>query len=624
MRTYCAIGLLMLGGIPVSAEVVPNSLFASHAVLQRNVVLPVWGSAAEGERVTVDFQGQHLSTVARGGKWRVELKPLKASATAAKMVIKGRNQVVIEDLLVGDVWVCAGQSNMERMLGPQPPQKDLVDWKNDAAAANYPAIRQYKVPLAMAKQPVADAGGQWQVCNPRSVLSFSAVGYYFGRDVHLSQKVPVGLLFSALGGTPAESWTSAQGLSGIPEFRGVLADLRGSGPTQVDRWFKAHDIGTQQGWQATVKSKGWSEVNLPNPMPDSFDGVVWFRREVTLPANWSGKAAVLSLGPIDDQDTTWVNGVKVGTTAVWNVNRNYKIPAGLLKPGKNNIAVRCLDTGQMGGLWGRPDTMKLVGPGEAISLAGNWLSRSTCGTSPDISNLVQSSSGPGRPSVLNNAMIAPLQQLPIKGVIWYQGETNVERAAQYRQLFPRLITDWRNKWKQPNMPFLFVQVAPFKGLTPELREAQWLTQRSTPNTAMAVITDAGDAGDIHPSEKRIPGQRLALAARTVAYREKIEYSGPTFENVKFRGGEGILTFGHADSGLVARGGPLTGFTIAGKDGRFVTAQAEIKGKTVRVWSGAVPKPTAVRYGWANVPVVNLYNGAALPASPFRTDTAAME
>jgi sialate O-acetylesterase len=319
-----------------------------------------------------------------------------------------------------------------------------------------------------------------------------------------------------------------------------------------------------------------------------------------------------------------VNGVRVGTTAVWNVNRNYKIPARLLKPGKNSIAVRCLDTGQMGGLCGRPEILKLVGPGKAISLAGNWLFRSTCGSSPDISNLVHKSSGPGRPSVLNNAMIAPLQQFPIKGTIWYQGESNVERAAQYRQLFTFLIADWRNKWKQPNMPFLFVQVAPFRGLTPELREAQWLTQRSVPNTAMAVITDAGDAGDIHPAEKRIPGQRLALAARALAYHEKIEYSGPTFQNAKFSKGEAILTFGHADSGLVARGGPLTGFTIAGKDGRFVVAKAEIKGKTVRVWSDAVPKPTAVRYGWANVPVVNLYNGAALPASPFRTDMAAIK
>jgi sialate O-acetylesterase len=456
--TLAAIALL--APATLRAEVKPNSLFHHSAVLQRGVALPVWGTARDGETVTVEFAGQKVSTVAKGGQWRVRLKPMKASAIPQSLTIAGDNTLVFTNLLIGDVWVCSGQSNMERQLGLRPPQKPIENWEAAAAAANYPQIRQYYVPEHTAEAPTADANGRWTVCSPKTAPDFTAVGFFFARDVHRAEKVPIGLLFSAWGGTRVEAWMSEAAL---------------------------------------------------------------------------------------------------------------KAPS---------------DSGAASGAINKP---------------------------------ARAASDPNAPSVLYNAMLAPLQSFPITGVIWYQGESNNDRARQYRDLFPLMISDWRRGWGQGNFPFLFVQIAPFRGMTPEIREAQFLTLKKSPQTAMAVITDAGDADDIHPARKQVPGERLALAARALAYGEKIEYSGPTFDSVKIKGDRAILSFTHLDGGLVAKDGPLKGFTVAGADKKFVLAKAEIKGGRVAVWSDEVPTPKAVRYGWANVPDVNLFNQAGLPASPFRTD-----
>jgi sialate O-acetylesterase len=333
--------------------------------------------------------------------------------------------------------------------------------------------------------------------------------------------------------------------------------------------------------------------------------------------------AELHLGAIDDADTTWVNGVQVGATNGWRVPRVYHVPAAALRPGHNVIAVRVLDTGGGGGIWGGDDTLRLdPAAGHAappIALTGEWLRKVSVRLGPIPYPPSDYHNSPMVPGALYDGMIAPLLPCAIRGVIWYQGESNVGRERQYRTLFPALIADWRRAWGEGDFPFLFVQIAPHKDMTPEIREAQLLTSQHTPDTAMAVTIDCGDANDIHPAHKQPVGARLALAARALAYGEHIEFSGPVFATLQIDGGRAVLRFTHLGGGLVAKDGPLTGFTIAGADQLFHPATAAINGDTIVVSSDAVPQPMAVRYGWANVPAGNLFNAAGLPASPFRTD-----
>lgn len=423
--------------------------------------VPVWGTAADGVTVSVRFAGQTATTTAVNGAWKVWLKPMSASAMPRTLFILGDTPCAIENVLVGDVWVAAGQSNMERQLGPRPPQPEIIGWKEAAAHADFPEIRQFYVPEHLSVSPVGDAGGSWTVCSPRTAPDFSAVGFFFARAISRVEKVPVGIVFSARGGTAAEAWTSAASLRTMADFR-----------RQVER---------------------------------------------------------------------------------------------------------------MDGLTGDPDHDK------------NY------------------------PTVLYNAMVAPLLPFPITGVIWYQGESNCDRGLQYRELFPLLIADWRRGWGLGDFPFLFVQIAPSKYWTPEIREAQLLTLPLSRNTAMIGTADIGDANDMHPAQKAPVGERLALAARALAYGEAIEYSGPLFEAMKVEGDRAVISFTHTRGGLFAMGGKLRGFVVAGPDGRRVPAKAEIKGNTVVVWSESVKSPAAVRYGWDRAPDINLFNGAGLPASPFRTD-----
>ncbi len=362
----------------------------------------------------------------------------------------------------------------------------------------------------------------------------------------------------------------------------------------------------------------WENAGIPG-----FDGVVWFRKDINLPEAWAGQKAVLHLGPIDDDDTTWVNGAQVGATSGYNLPRDYTIPASLLKSGRNVIAIRVLDTGGPGGIYGQPEQLKLEISGDnqiaPVSLADTWryhAGNSLAQAQPLPKQLINN---PNVVTVLYNGMINPLEPFAMRGVIWYQGESNNDRSKQYRTLFPLMIADWRHRWDEETFPFLFVQIAPYVDMGPEIREAQLLTLQKSPNTAMAVITDAGDANNIHPAHKQPVGARLALAARALAYGEHIEYSGPLFKKMEVKGDHAILYFTHVGKGLMAKGGELRGFVIAGADNKFVPAHAEIQGKTVVVTSDKVDKPVAVRYGWANVPDVNLYNKNGLPASPFRTD-----
>jgi len=620
--------------------VVPNTLFSDHAVLQQGCDLPVWGTAKDGERVTVELAAQKAATVAKDGRWLVRLKALPAGGPYT-MTIAGEGSVIkISDLLVGEVWVCSGQSNMERQLGLREGQKPIVNWEQEVAAANYPQIRQFYVPQKSALSPAASVDGKWVVCSPQTVADFTAVGYFFGRDLFQARHAPVGLIHSSWGGTPAEAWTSQEALRTLPDFAGPVAQIERIASDikagtynygrLVDDWFAANDAGVAQkpAWYAPeLDTSSWKQMELPvfwekAGLPD-FDGVVWFRRAFDLPPAWAGADIELHLGAVDDDDTTWVNGAKIGATNGWDIPRVYRVPAAVVKAGTNVIAVRVLDTGGGGGLWGGADTLRLVslkgGDLAPIALTGPW----RWNVSVSLSDVPRPPSdyrtSPATPGVLYNGMIAPLLPYSIRGVIWYQGEANVGREKQYRTLFPTMIADWRRSWGEGDFPFLFVQIAPFKGMTPEIREAQLLSWQHTPNTAMAVTTDCGDADDIHPARKQPMGARLALAARALAYGEALEYSGPVFTSMQSVGRRAILSFTHLGGGLVAKDGPLTGFTIAGTDKVFHPARAVIEGETVAVSADEVSQPVAVRYGWANVPEGDLFNAAGLPASPFRTD-----
>ncbi|HEX3905768.1 MAG TPA: sialate O-acetylesterase [Polyangia bacterium] len=638
------------------AAVTPNPLFADHAVLQQATKVPVWGTAAPGEAVTVEIAGQSASTTAGAdGKWLVRLAPLRAGGPFT-LAISGTNKVVLTDILVGEVWVAGGQSNMERQLGLRVGQQPIVDWEKEVAAADHPQIRHFGVAQEKSLTPLTTVKGQWSVCTPEAVKDFTAIGYFFGRDLQAARHVPVGLIHASWGGTPAEAWTSEAGLRSLPDFadtsgqlKMLLADpvaARRQYEARLETWFIANDSGSAEGrsWRDPALDAGdWKTMTLPTLWEDAgepdLNGVVWFRKTLELPAGAATATAELDLGMVDDIDTTWVNGVKLGSTFGYNVVRKYPVPVGALKPGRNVIVVRVLDTGGGGGIWGdqklqlvfkdkAPEGLRTasLGPAPAaapvlqpVALSGPWRYRigmkledappPPTGVTGDVMT----------PTVLYNGMIAPLLPYAIRGVIWYQGEANVRREQQYRSLFPATIADWRQAWGQ-DLPFLFVQIAPFREMTPELREAQLLTWQHTPKTAMVVTTDCGDANDIHPPHKQPVGARLALAARALAYGERIEYSGPVFDAVKVQGGKATLRFTHLGGGLVAKGGgALKGFTVAGADKVFHPAHAEIRGKTLVVTSDAVPQPAAVRYGWANVPDGNLFNKAGLPASPFTTD-----
>jgi sialate O-acetylesterase len=525
---------------------------------------------------------------------------------------------------------------MERELGPRAGQKPIVGWEEAVASADFPLIRQFHVWQDTADTPQAEAAGGWLPCTPQTAADFSAVGFFFARAMHLAREgVPVGMIHTSWGGTVAEAWMSKDGLTTFPEFEGAIEAARRAqaDPERAHReyqralevWYRANDPGTKaQWWKPGRDPGGWETMTVPNIWEDAgfpdWDGVAWMRRTFDLPGESAGSNGRLLLAAVDDVDTTWVNGVEVGTTTFYSTMRAYDIPASALKPTGNEIRVRILDTGGGGGIWNNRLKLEIERGLDSVSLAGPWqihFAASLADVPPPPPAPVIG--GPNVPTVLYNAMLAPLAPYAIRGAIFYQGESNATRATQYRKLLPALIADWRRTWGQGDFPFLFVQIAPFQGQPPEIREAQLLAWQATEKTAMVVTIDVGDATDIHPANKRPVGERLALAARAVAYGEDIPYSGPVYASMAVDGGSVVLRFTHVDGGLVAPGGTLQGFTIAGADGVFHDATARIEGNTVLVSAAQVANPIAVRYGWANVASGNLFNSAGLPASPFRTD-----
>jgi len=622
---------LCFASIVAFADVKLPRIISDNMVLQRHQPVNIWGWASSGETVRVTFNGQQVETKAsKKGTWKVSLKPMEHGGPF-DMTIKGKNTIVLHNILIGDVWLGSGQSNMEW------PLQFTRDADEEIAASDFPNIRLFTVEKDMSFKVRDDLKtGEWLVCNPKNSRFFSAVAYYFGKKLHLDLDVPIGLVNSSWGGTRVEPWISWDLIGSEPEFKNLnLAALEKDAEKNEKNFARFAealklDPGIKQRWfDPAAGITGWKKINLPKEWSQTeigdTDGIVWFRKSVTLGADAAGEAT-LSLGPIDDVDYTYVNGVQVGSMDAYNKDRSYKIKAGLLKAGENHIVVKVVDNQGGGGLYGKPEQLYLETSGKRVSLAGEWEWKSSVITSDfKIINY-----GPNSyPSHLYNAMIAPMISFPIKGVIWYQGESNAGESHHYQTLFPMLIRNWREKWGY-ELPFFWAQLANFmkpadepgESGWAELREAQRLTL-SVPKTGQAVLLDIGEANDIHPRNKKDVGERLALNALAIAYGKDVVYSGPLYKSMKVSNGRAILSFDHVGSGLIAKGnryGYLNGFSVAGKDGKFYWAKAFVQGNEVVVFHESVPEPVAVRYAWADNPDdANLYNKEGLPASSFKTD-----
>ncbi len=623
------------------------AIFGDHMVLQRDARVAIWGTADPDAVIEIRADWTDSASVTRAGsdgRWRTWIQTAGAGGPHT-LSIRGDGAIDVRDVLLGDVWICSGQSNMEMTVGATSRGfGGVLDHRAELATADLPMIRLFSVERQYGPARFDDCRGGWQACSPRTAEWFSAVGFFFGRRLHQELSVPIGLISSSWGGTVAESWTSEAGLQGMKEFDGGLdlARRMRDDPTAAARqeaekeasWWAALERAAPASLAAPeTDDSTWNEIEVPGVFTtdglDRFDGVLWIRRYVELPESWAGRAATIELGPIDDRDTTWFNGVRVGGhegDGAFQVARRYEIPGSLLSGGRNLIAIRVVDTGGTISVGTAPDAMRVFCTGSRdapVPIGGRWRYRR--GTSLDELPARPKAPAfhPNSPTALFNGMIAPIVPFGIKGVIWYQGESNRTRARQYRELFPRLIADWRRHFDQGTFPFYFVQIAPFayggdRGEAAQLREAQ-RHALSVPNTGMVVTMDVGDPRDIHPKNKQAVGGRLALWALARTYgREDLIHSGPLFHAMEIVEGRARLHFEHVGSGL-ASDGPLTHFEVAGEDRVYVPAEAVIDGDAVVVWSETIAAPAAVRFGFGAADETNLRNREGLPASSFCTD-----
>lgn len=618
------------------AKVYLPKFFSDNMVLQREMPVRIWGNADKKEKVTVSFNG--VTVVVNGdknGKWKVELPAMKHGGPY-EMTVKGeQNEIKFNNILIGDVWLCSGQSNMEFNLKEASGADEAIKKSENKQ------IRLLTVPKTIQSAECEDIeGGTWEECSPATAPAFSAVGYYFGQALEKELDIPIGLIHSSWGGTDIETWTSwnaAMENKDYAQYKGKTQEkAMGYTMQDIERFKKAleTDKGLDNKWYApSVNVSGWKKTHIPSLWDNELkneDGVVWFRTEVMLPKSADGLEGRIQLGAIDDEDITYVNGVQVGSMALWIANRDYAIKSGILKGGKNVIVVRVKDQSSLGGMSAKDEELFLEVGGQKYPLAGEWSYKpSVLSSSYGFKN---TGSGPnGFSSLLYNGMIHPLVGYGIKGVIWYQGENNSGRAYHYRTLFPLLINDWRNQWGY-EFPFIWVQLASFmaEDAQPqesdwaELREAQNMTLR-LPKTGQAVITDIGEAFDIHPRNKKDVGLRLAQNGLNIAYGKDTLGVGPVYDSMQKEGNKVVLSFTNTGKGLTTKEKNkyryVNGFAIAGEDRKFVWAQAYISGDKVIVFSDQISNPVAVRYGWANNPFdINLVNSDGLLASPFRTDT----
>jgi sialate O-acetylesterase len=629
---------------PAACQVRLPQLIRDSVVLQRDTKLKIWGWASPNEKIKIGFQNRNYRvTTDVKGKWMVVLPPEKAGGPY-NMDIQASNHITIRNILIGDVWICSGQSNMVL-----PMERVKEKYGDDIKNADYPMIRLFFIPTVTDLINRRDdlPPGYWKTATPADVLQFSATAFFFARTIYEKYHIPIGLINASVGGTPIESWISEDGLKEFPDMTGTiqknkdtaninatnrnaavhntavykLEDQRDPGLTDPVPWYDTAYI-----------PRGWQNINIPGYWEDqgikNLDGVVWYRKEIEVPATMTGIPARIFLGRIVDADYLYVNGKLVGNTTYQYPPRRYVLPAGLLKAGKNQLVVRVINySGKGGFVTDKP--YYLTAGTENLDLKGDWKYKVGESFIPHSeTDLANGISLQNQPAALFNAMISPLVNFSIRGMIWYQGESSTGNAVMYNKLLPALIKDWRNQWQQGNVPFLFVQLPNFQDRQYLPSESEWAVLReaqlnslSVPNTAMAVTIDIGEWNDIHPLNKKDVGIRLALAAQKMAYGENgVVYSGPLYQSSRIEGNRIIISFTQTGGGLITNDQQdLNQFAIAGADKKFVWAKAKIEKNSVVVWNDDVPHPVYVRYAWADNPEgANLFNREGLPASPFRT------
>ncbi len=645
------------------------SVFSDNMVLQQKTGAAFWGLALPGTPVSIEasWKAKAKTIVKPDSTWRVKLKTTKAGGPYEVRLQIGDSVIIYKNVMLGEVWLCSGQSNMEMPLAGWPPDNPIQNSDQEIQSANYADIRLFTVSRAVSAQPEFDCVGSWSECNPHTAAKFSAVGYFFARKLYEELHVPIGMIFSSWGGTKIQSWISGRFLERLPEYKAIVGEVDSAQPVikRLNEWIQSHpmiDVSTKPLPQQFVgldfgdsvcSSPGfndstWRTMKLPAYWQTTdagiFNGVVWFRKKIEVPKNWLDTNLVLALGPIDDMDETYVNGVKIGGMlggGFYATPRVYDIPNELVQDSVLTIAVRVIDIGGFGGIWGGGVKMQIYPKGDSsksILLSGEWRYLTVAefinnefyvyGPTGEFNNRpkVSVNLSPFTPTMLFNGMISPLKPYTIKGCLWYQGESNSDLQSDYNNyesLFKLMIKNWRAAWGEGGFPFYYVQIAPWryeeKSKSYVVRDAQTRTL-SVPNTGMAVTLDIASLTTIHPPDKQDVGLRLASWALAKEYHKKIIYSGPLYRSMKIQKGKIVLTFDDADGGLVIKDSSgSTNFLISGKDSVFVKAIVKIDGKKLIVYSDTVKNPIAVRYTWSNTEDATIFNGSGLPAPTFRTD-----
>lgn len=655
--------LFLLAGCAVKQhDIKLPALIANNMVVQQNTKINLWGWSGAKAKIDVSTSWGAVAQTVTGtdGKWMTTVETPAAGGPFNITFKTGDTLKIINNVMVGEVWLCSGQSNMEMPLKGWPPNDTINFSGSEIASADYPGIRMFTVTKNTSVEPLDNCSGQWEVCTPATAGNFSATAYYFGMKLYRELGVPVGLIHSSWGGTPAESWTSGEMIGSVPGYESFQADMAEAKKNrqEYDRFlsklekipfenlpketpFKDFNLNDSVWLSPGLDISEWNEMAIPqiweNAGLPGFDGVVWFVRDFEYDGSVYPEGIEFYLGPVDDMDATYINGHKVGSNemdGVYQLERKYPIPVNLLKKGTNRVAVKVTDTRGGGGIYGKKNPAIVKGENVLADLGGNWKYKPSA---TFISNTVyvygegeKSHEGfTGKtmvmneysPTLLYNAMIAPLVPFTLQGAIWYQGESNVGRGKQYESLFPAMITSWRKAWNQGDFPFYFVQIAPFNygddanETTAELRDAQFKTL-SLANTGMAVTMDIGNPVNIHPANKKDVGERLALWALDKTYKQKdVICSGPLFKNAVFNGNQAEVEFDYAE-GLVLHGN-ASFFEIAGSDGVFHQAKATVDHDKIVAVSDKVNEASQIRYAWTDDCVPNLFNGAGLPASPFK-------
>lgn len=639
---YILLFTILVFTTPLRAEIHLPRLISDGMVLQRNTPVKLWGWANNQENIEVHFKEKTYKTIAdKNGNWQITL-PAQPAGGPFEIKLIGTNTIVLHNVLFGDVWICSGQSNMELPMS-------RVSWEYPLEIKNCTndKIRQFLVPdvYDFNKSHTDFTNSNWLAASPETIMDFTAVGYFFANELYQKYQVPIGLINSSLGGSPAEAWMSEEALHEFPQHLAIMQKFKDSAyikqiesndQLRINAWYKEStqkDAGYQTSGQvwtsATLDDKDWKTINVPelwkNNGLEGKHGVVWFRKKFTIESETNLADALLVLGRIVDADSVFVNGTFVGNTTYLYPPRRYQLPEGILQQGENTIVVRVINSSGIGGFFPDKD-YEIQFTNDTLDLSGTWKYKiGTVMPSLDGQTFVR-----WQPGGLFNGMIAPLLNYTFKGVILYQGESNVGRSEEYQTLFPAMINDWRKHFNQGKFPFIFVQLANYLEANSQPTESDWALLRESqykalevPNTAMATIIDIGEWNDIHPLNKKDVGYRLALAAEHISYGEKnIVYSGPTYQSMQVEGSKIELRFDQIGSGLLAKNNDsLQQFAIAGANKKFVWAQAKIEGNKIIVWSHSIKNPVAVRYAWADNPEgANLYNKEGLPAVPFRTDS----